>query len=242
MKYIKHFVNTIRSIYACICKYIQTGLNFISSLIFNFTYLPFAQAVKMPIWVENISFPFRGYSGKILIESDMIRYKMIRLGHRYNSWYPFSGFRLQLRGTIIFHGEATIGNNSTIYVGNGSILNVGDGVYMAASTKIICQSGIDIKANVLIGWNSQISDTDFHALIDLVSGKITKIKSPVVLEEGVWLGNNVIVSKGTKLAKNTIVSSGSVVNGRFKEENVILKGNPAVKVSEGYQLAEKYKL
>ena len=220
----------------------NTISTFLRSVYFNFAFLPFRQALKLPIWIERPAFHFRGYRGDIVIDADDLHFKMIRLGYRYNSWYPFNGINLQIVGKLVFHGRCTIGNSASVYVGNNGVIEFGDNVYIASKTRIICQKKIVFGKSTLIGWNSQIIDTDFHALLDIVSGRPTKILSPVIIGNKCWIASDCIVQKGTKLADNVIVSAGSVVSGIFKKENVILKGNPAMEIAEGYKLLEEYSL
>ena len=58
------------------------------------------------------------------------------------------------------------------------------------------------------------------------------IKSnPIILEENVWLGANVVVLPGVKIGKNFIVGAGSVVTKDI-EPNSIYAGNPARKIKD----------
>lgn len=62
---------------------------------------------------------------------------------------------------------------------------------------------------------------------------ISCIRSPVVLEEGVWLGLNVIVFGGT-VGKHSFVVSNSVVL-KDLEENSYAQGNPATRVKKRFE-------
>ena len=49
--------------------------------------------------------------------------------------------------------------------------------------------------------------------------------APVIIEDNVWLGLNVIVLKGVTIGKNSVIGAGSVVT-RNIPANVIAAGNP----------------
>jgi acetyltransferase-like isoleucine patch superfamily enzyme len=53
--------------------------------------------------------------------------------------------------------------------------------------------------------------------------------APIIIEENVWLGANVIVLKGVNIAKGAVVGAGSVVTKSIGE-NEIWAGIPAKKI------------
>lgn len=111
----------------------------------------------------------------------------------------------------------TLTANSEIIIGN----NCGFSGAMISSAL-----SIKIGNNVMIGANSSITDTDWHGLLpDKRAFKYAKM-SPVIIEDNVWLGMNVVVLKGSKIGKNSVIASNSVVI-RDIPDNVIAAGNPA---------------
>ena len=84
----------------------------IPSIYFNFHYLPFKVAMKLPILLYKPKFlKLQGYiklQGKI-------QFGMIRLGFPTVSLYPNIGISIENHGGIIlFKGKCRIGNNSFI--------------------------------------------------------------------------------------------------------------------------------
>ena len=79
---------------------------------------------------------------------------------------------------------------------------------------------IIIGNNVRCGANSYITDTDGHS-DDYRAGK----DRPVVIEDNVWLGMNVVVLKGVHIGKNSLIGANSVVTKDIPA-NVIAVGNP----------------
>lgn len=211
--------------------------NFLSSVLFNFTYLPFNQARHLPIWVTNLHFKWWSrYGGKIIIDTPNIYYRMIKMGVSYNYWFPDGGINLQVDGTIIFKGKCIIGNNSTVYVKSGSTLTIGENVLLSANNKVICECGITIGDNSRVGWNCQIMDTDFHYMRNIETGELTKtISKPIMIGKNNWFGNGCTIFKGFQTAEFVTIGSGTKCRGHIDEPYTIW-GNDAklIKLREGW--------
>ena len=111
-----------------------------------------------------------------------------------------------------------------------SELSIGDNVGISGGG-ICCANKVEIGKNVMFGANAFVTDTDFHP-INPVNRRFSKeeIKSaPVIIEDNVFLGMNVIVLKGVKIGKNSIIAAGSIVTSDIPE-NVIAGGIPAKKI------------
>ena len=70
------------------------------------------------------------------------------------------------------------------------------------------------------GANTYIASTDAHT-DDYRAGK----DRPVVIEDNVWLGLNVVVLKGVHIGENSVIGANSVVTKDIPA-NVIAAGNP----------------
>lgn len=64
---------------------------FLPSLYFNFRYLPFRQALKMPVWINKPH--LHEMRGKIIIDA-LVRTGMIRLGGFGGHMYPNNGIHI----------------------------------------------------------------------------------------------------------------------------------------------------
>lgn len=109
-------------------------------------------------------------------------------------------------------------------------LNIGENVGISGGG-ICCTSKVVIGNNVMFGANSFVTDTDFHP-VDPSNRRFSRdnIKSaPVIIEDNVFLGMNVIVLKGVRIGKNSIVAAGSIVSADI-EPNCIAAGIPAKKI------------
>ena len=107
-----------------------------------------------------------------------------------------------------------------------SEINIGDNVSVNNAFSAVAFSKITIQNNVLIGVNCAIIDNDGHNL-EIDKRNDDELKSEVVLiEENVFLGDDVTILKGVTIGRNSIIGNGSIVTKSIPE-NVIAAGNPA---------------
>lgn len=145
----------------------------------------------------------------------------------------------------IYDGKLTIGNNFTLTSGNcinplcrniracihithSGVVKIGNNVGMS-SPCIWVRNSLTIGDNVNVGGNCIIMDNDAHE-IDYKArrGEIKgEVKSaPIVIEDDVWLGANVMVLKGVKIGARSIIGAGSVVTRNIPSDCIAV-GNPA---------------
>lgn len=97
----------------------------ISSLYFNFKYLPFNQALKLPILLYKPY--FKELKGKVVIDSSNIYFGMIRMGFWSTLQYPNSGIAWENQGgTVVFKGNCMIGNAASISIGRKAYIEFGE--------------------------------------------------------------------------------------------------------------------
>ncbi len=89
---------------------------------------------------------------------------------------------------------------------------------------------IRIGAGCLISANITLADTDFHA-INPANRRYNRNPDeiavrPIVIEDNVFIGADVVVLKGVTIGKNSVIGAGSVVTNDVPR-NTIAAGNPA---------------
>ena len=140
-------------------------------------------------------------------------------------------------GRIVLGDNITILNNShynhaginhptQLIANKDSLLKIGDNVGISGAS-IYCSTSITIGNYVNIGANAAIYDTDFHPLDYLARRKYKPPEcAPVILEDDVWLGKNVIVLKGTRIGARTVIAAGSIVTSNIPPDS-LAAGIPA---------------
>lgn len=101
-----------------------------------------------------------------------------------------------------------------------------------SGTVIAAAESVEIGCDVLCGANTFISDTDWHSPDpeERLSGE-TGTAAPVVIEDNVWLGANVIVLKGLTIGRNSVIGAGSIVTKSIPP-NSLAAGTPACIIRE----------
>lgn len=212
----------------------MTALEYILSLPktirFNLKYLPWRQAIKLPIFVSKYTL-FKKLGGKITINGP-IKTGMIKIGFTYVGITDkkYSRTILEIYGNIEFENKAFIGAGSRVNVGERGHLFFGDNFMNSAQMTIICQKEVIFENNILFSWDTMVIDTDFHHTIDPHTCEISKsYEAPIYIQSNVWIGARSVILKGTIIPKGCIIGCNSVLNKPYNiGPNCLLAGNPAI--------------
>ena len=103
----------------------------------------------------------------------------------------------------------------------------GDDIYIGPYAILHSQGGLIINDGVIIGPHLSVY-TYNHNYADskAVPYDGTIIKKPVVIEEGAWIGGNVVIVPGVVIGRGAVVGAGSVVT-KDVPEMAVVGGNPA---------------
>lgn len=228
-------IRVLRGIYRKYCE--EYSFNPITTIYYNFKFLPFSQAIKVPILLNDIN--FHCSDAKVEIQCERIEFGMIKIGIKYNHLYHIrkkSHYEWCKGGKIVFHGRCSIGKGGHIDVEPNGLLEIEDDVNINAGLNLYSFYKVRIGKGCRIGFETTIMDSDFHPMYDILGDRLTKTYAPVEIGENSWVGMKVIIKKGTKIYPNNIIASASVVSGLFRKENCIIQGNPAKIVAEGYKI------
>jgi maltose O-acetyltransferase len=105
-------------------------------------------------------------------------------------------------------------------------VTIGNNVSISNDFSIESEYSVTIQDNVVIGFNCNISDSNFHDLNPNKRDQSDPNPKAVLIKNNTFIGNNVSVLKGVTLGNNVIVGANSVVTKSFPD-NVIIAGNPA---------------
>jgi acetyltransferase-like isoleucine patch superfamily enzyme len=126
---------------------------------------------------------------------------------------------------------------------NGKVL-IGNYCYFTNAV-LLCELEVRVGNYVLIGWNTTITDTDFHpiapaeriadaiACSPLGKGRARPpvVRRPVVIEDDVWIGPNATILKGVRIGRGAFIEPGALVTRDVPERARVL-GNPAQIIGE----------
>lgn len=146
-----------------------------------------------------------------LISPDMVTNpRHVRLGQRVSIW---KGARIEAIGD-------DCGNNPKIEIGDDTVIHMYFHCGAAESVKI--------GRDVLIAGRVYITDHD-HVFDDPeLPARWTRelVSKPVVIEDGVWLGEGCVVLKGVTIGKRAVVGANAVVT-KDVPPGAIIGGIPA---------------
>ena len=207
--------------------------NWFKILYYNFKYLPFHQAIHLPIDVSWKT--VMKNEGKIIV-SGQVKRGMISIGFHSSDLFGTRPTIIENRGLLHFKGgHIRIGSGSSVKITKIGKVEIDENVCLGANTIIISEESINLGSGATFSWNCQIMDTDTHSIINLVNSEISQRKLPVVIGPDTWIGNHVIINKGCILPQGTIVASMSLCNKNYAEvmsEYSLIGGVPAKLLKE----------
>ena len=199
-----------------------------STLYFNFHYLPFRQAIRLPILLYKPH--LLKCKGKIELRPDngRIRYGMVRMGFRHASIYPNSGITWENHGgTIIYRGQCVLGNNTYMSFGPKTTVDFGHGFSNAAGLKLVSYRGIKFGQFCRFGWNCLCMDTNIHPLYDMVGKKYKPASGRIEIGDHNWFGTECKVMHSVVTPERCIWGMGTTVTrGCVKKPYCVMGGNP----------------
>jgi acetyltransferase-like isoleucine patch superfamily enzyme len=130
-------------------------------------------------------------------------------------------------------------------IGAGGRIRIGNYCYFTNAV-LLCELEMVIGNYVLVGWNTTITDTDFHPIApaeriaDAIAcsplGKNrprpTVARKPVVIEDDVWIGPNATILKGVRIGAGAFIEPGSLVTKDVPPGARVI-GNPAQLMANG---------
>src|SRR5512140_3718511 len=126
-----------------------------NTLIFNFRYFPFFDALKLPVLVSHRVW-LMDLSGTCKL--GVVRTGVVKIGFGEVGIFDRCNSRTiwQVPGHVEFAGKAAIGHGSKISVVGK--LNVGNGLIITAESAIVAHRLVVIGEDVLISWDVLIMD------------------------------------------------------------------------------------
>lgn len=194
------------------------------TIYFNFHYLPFRQAIHLPILLYKPH--FIALKGRVKIIGK-VRFGMIKMGCYGVYIYPNNGIYWENRGgTVVFNGNAYFGNCTFLSIGKKAEVNFGNCFSSTTSLKLVSVRKINIGEHVSFGWECLIMDTNFHPLIDLSTKKVRKASGTIEIGDYNWFGAKCIILHSASTPPRCIFSLGSIVTRKSEKESYCVMGYP----------------
>ena len=200
------------------------------TLLFNFYYLPFRQAIQLPLIISHrvkisrLSGRVR-LIGKIKTGKIRIGFGNVQVADPAKSRAIWS---LSSTGIITFSPNVKLGTGTKIDI-RGQ-LKIGEGSNFTGETTIICNNQITFGKNNLISWQTLFMDTDLHSIVDLSNNQVNP-DQPISIGDNVWICAKSTILKGVNIKNNTVISANSNVAKPFSDSDIIIGGNPAKIIS-----------
>lgn len=208
-----------------ICLYLRM---LVPSLWFNFKYLPFRQAVRLPILLYKPT--FLKLKGSVIIDSNSIQFGMIKLGIFTSAVYPNSGITIKIEGSLIFKGTCHIGNDTYLISGKHGKIVIGDDLRITGGVKMVSECGMTFGKHARLGWGCVIIDTNFHPLYNMVSKKFKKAFGPINIGDNNWFGMNCLIMPGVCTPEYCIFGARTIITRGGHYEPYCVHGGSPVKV------------
>ena len=93
----------------------------------------------------------------------------------------------------------------------GKSISVGHSCYLNMGITMLDNATITIGNHVLVGPNVQFY-TPSHPVSFSERRKHIILRAPIVIENDVWIGGNVIINQGVTVGARSIIAAGAVVN------------------------------
>lgn len=199
---------------------------------FNFHYLPFGQAVKLPIWVYKADFVCM--EGKVEIDSPVIKSGMITMGYRETSIYGNNGIMWENKGgTVVFKGQCRIGNDSFISIGPKAKVEFGNDFRNSAALKLVSVRGVTFGKCVSIGWDTLVMDTNIHSVYNIKTKEFKKTSGEINIGDYNWFGTNCKVMHSVSTPERCIFGMGTIITrDSIAKPYCVMGGSPVRILSE----------
>ena len=118
--------------------------------------------------------------------------------------------------------------NLRVMFGENQALKIGKDTTIAGLTVNLDEdSKLYIGDNCMFGGYTFVFPSDGHSLLNEKKDVINRIKNPVTIGNGCWIGSHSIILKNSIIPDGSIIGAGSVVCRQFNEANTVIAGNPA---------------
>ncbi|MEM6685900.1 MAG: transferase [Bacteroidota bacterium] len=209
-------------------KFART-VNWYKTIYFNYKMFPKHIAKKLPVFFYG-AVKFNSLEGHITIHAEDIKRGMIGFGQNYEmNKRSQRTAEITLDGQLAFKGHCQFGKDYFINIMENAYCEMGHMSSLGSRGKIICSKQIVFGEYARIGYESQLMDTNFHAMINTETQEKYEMEGIILLGNYNYFGNRVSIYKDTKTPNFTTIASHSVLTRDYTKlpENILIGGIPA---------------
>ena len=131
---------------------------------------------------------------------------------------------LQAKGRLVFGRRVTVFGNFTVV--NPKNIKIGSNCAINHDAFLLGRVGISIGDNVVLSARCMLLDAGLDSQASDGLRDHDHVASPIIIENGVWIGAGAIILPGVTIGPNSIVGAGSLVR-KDVPPRTIVAGNPA---------------
>jgi acetyltransferase-like isoleucine patch superfamily enzyme len=152
----------------------------------------------------------------------------------------FKRFHAQAERALVIGSDTTL-DEIQFALGPDATVTIGSFCFLS-NVVLLAELEVVVGDYVMVGWNTTITDSDFHPVAPALRVQDARALSPlhlgtrppiasrrVVIEDDVWIGPSAVVLKGVRIGRGAFVEPGAVVT-RDVPPGARVLGNPAREV------------
>ncbi|MGN0710467.1 MAG: acyltransferase [Anaerovoracaceae bacterium] len=168
--------------------------------------------------IKNCEVVFSGKNNVVILEDNMICRSRLRI----NCFGDYNEVHI---GRKVKIGRA--GTNSEVSVNNGSRCLIGDGTDIQQCDIIVNEKGtVKIGEGCMLSYGIKLRQSDFHPIYDKNTNERINKSRDIIVEDEVWLGEDVMLLGGAYIGSGSIVGAKTVTSSKFSK-NLLIVGSPA---------------
>ena len=210
-----------------------TQLNWVKTLYINFKMLPFADAIKLPIFVYGrCRLNIKG--GRIIFNIPIKR-GVLKIGYQYETFSFREPIELKIHGILTIQGNVWIGTAVHLLVESTGHLTMGQTTRLGSCASLYCNKEVTIAENTGIASFVEITDSNYHYMKNTIDQSISPFVKPVFIGSKNYICSRVAILPGTMTPNNITIAYGTVCNKDYRDiipENSVIAGIPAKLVKE----------
>lgn len=214
-------------------NYIRLIFYKIYSLLFCLRYLPFRQAIRIPVLIHPGVRIEKLYRGAIGFVGD-IKSSMLVIGFpgTIGQSNCKSLLSVEQGGRLIVSENVQMARGTRVVIGRCGTLQIGRHFWCNGDCFFHCTTKITIGDDNMYGWDIGFNTTDGHHVYE--NGLLKPMEGEITIGNHVWIASHCLVGKNTFVADDCVVAQNSLLSKAFDMPNCLIGGSPAKIIKDGY--------